>query len=58
VDVITSFESWQLLTEDRQFGPARAKSVMVEALTAILGVDGPAPRTGAGDRTAIPTANP
>jgi|GEM_PF-113137 TetR/AcrR family transcriptional regulator of autoinduction and epiphytic fitness len=54
VDVMTSFESWQLLTEDQQFGPARAKSVMVGAVTAILGVDGPPPQTGAGD----PTANP
>jgi hypothetical protein len=51
---MTSFESWQLLTEDQQFGPARAKSVMVGAVTAILGVDGPPPQTGAGD----PTANP
>jgi len=48
-DVMTSFESYHLLTEGRQFGAGRARSVMVEALTAILGVDGPPSGTGAGD---------
>ncbi len=40
-DVMSSFESYQLLRDDQLLTPARAKAVMVEALSAILGTGDP-----------------
>ncbi len=56
-DVMSSFESYQLLRDAQGLGPTRARSVMAEALTAILGPGGdprptasPDPSGGAGNR--------
>jgi AcrR family transcriptional regulator len=36
-DVLTSFESWQLLRQDQALGPERARAVVIDALATLLG---------------------
>ena len=37
IDILTSFESYKLLTEDRSMAPAEASAVMADALSVLLG---------------------